>query len=104
MVKATLDMPLVKLPLEIVVEIAEFLKCSDYEGFATYLEFRKSSPQLYDLLNVPTYAELYSHKEIFLSEGLLPCKSCLRLRPSSTHFFNALRRDGIGSYTLFDND
>ena len=97
-------MALVTLPLEIVVQIAEFLRYSDYKGFITYLEFRKTSRQLYHLLKIPTYSELFAHKEVFLSENLLPCNSCLRLRPSSTHFFNALRRDGIGSYTLFCND
>ena len=85
----------VVLPAEILFLIAESLEFSDYDGFRTYINFRKASRQLYLLLKAPNHADLFLHKDIFLSKTLLPCVTCLRLRPSS-HFFDALRADGIG--------
>lgn len=88
----------VVLPPEILVLIAKSLKFSSYEGFCTYLNFRNVSRHLHILLKVPTYTELLLHKDVFLSRSLLPCDTCLQLRPSSTHFFDSLRADGIGPY------
>ena len=91
------NMSHVSLPLEMVLAIADRLKYTDYEGFLTYLEFRKTGHQLHTLLKLPTYAELFAHKDVFLPENILPCSNCRKLRPASTHFFNGLRTDGIGS-------
>lgn len=88
----------VSLPPEMIIAVAEWLKYIDYEGFRTYLEFRKTNRQLHSLLSLPTYAEMFSHKDVFLHEDLLPCSCCQLLRPASTHFFAGLRSDGIGSY------
>lgn len=91
-------MPPVLLPLELILAIADWLKYTDYEGFRTYLDFRKTNHQLHTLLNLPTYADIISHKDVFLAKNILPCNSCLKFRPASTHFFSGLRTDGIGMY------
>lgn len=88
----------VSLPLELVLAIADWLEFTDYQGFLTYLEFRRANRQLHSLLKLPTYAELFSHKDVFLDENILPCNNCQKFRPASTHFFSGLRTDGIGSY------
>ena len=90
-------MPLVNLPSELILTIAEHLKSSDYPGFRSYLTLRKTNHRLHTLLSFPAYSELTKATPIFLAQGLLPCELCHHIRPA-TYFFTQQRRDGIGPY------
>ena len=87
------------LPREILLEIAELLLFADYSSFRTYLALRQTNKQLRDLIGFPRFEQLSPHVAIFRVEGLLPCKICEKIRPTS-HFFGGYRVDGIGTASL----
>lgn len=82
-----------RLPPEIMLEIASHLKMAGCKGLKTYIKLRGTNQRLRDLLVSPTYQELHHYESTFIYKGFFLCYICHRVL-AGDHYYAHVKPEG----------